>query len=267
MTQVARAGRSGPRPRCPGGRGDVPAARARGAAGGAELRRGPALRARAGAGGPGAAGGARQLHEAVDTRRHTRAAAADRPVREPRRSGWPATSTTPSRSRVSGLAEQAGDDDLRGLLELEMVCSMMLSADTVEEGYERVRAHGSAGRDSLWRIPLAWEVSAADGGPADEVRALLAPVLDAVTPPRGHGLAGQHVGEVHADRQRRLRGGPPALRRPGRAGPAAGMADRAGPRQLRPGDRADPPRDGSTTPARMPRCRSGSSWPTARRRP
>ena len=84
-----------------------------------------------------------------------------------------------------GLAERAGDADLRGQLELEMVCSMMLAADTVEEGYERVRAHRSAERDSLWQIPAAWEASLARGGPADDVRGLLAPVLDAVTPPRG----------------------------------------------------------------------------------
>ena len=83
-----------------------------------------------------------------------------------------------------GLAERAGDADLRGQLELEMVCSMMLAADTVEEGYERVRAHRPADRDSLWRIPLAWE-AAGDGCRADDVRGLLEPVIDAVTPPRG----------------------------------------------------------------------------------
>ena len=136
-----------------------------------------------------------------------------------------------------GLAERAGDADLRGQLELEMVCSMMLAADTVEEGYERVRAHRSADRDSLWRIPLAWEAVGDGCSRGRRPR----------TPGTGHRcrdttagdrLAGQHVGEVHPDRQRRLRRGSSALRQPGRAGPTAGLADRAGPRQLRPGDRA-----------------------------
>ncbi|MGZ4313286.1 MAG: helix-turn-helix transcriptional regulator [Solirubrobacteraceae bacterium] len=83
-----------------------------------------------------------------------------------------------------GLAEQAGDADLREQLELEMVCSMMLAADTVQEGRDRVRAHGPAHRDSLWRIPLAWE-AAAGGCCTDDVRRLLEPAIDAVTPPRG----------------------------------------------------------------------------------
>lgn len=84
-----------------------------------------------------------------------------------------------------GLAEAAGDRVLRGQLELEMVCSMMLSATTVAEGYERVRAHRAAAPDSLWQIPLAWVESVGGGRPPERTRERLARVLEEVTPPRG----------------------------------------------------------------------------------
>ena len=72
---------------------------------------------------------------------------------------------------------------LRGSLELEMVCSMLLTADTVEEGLDLARRHGEFDDDALWRVIAAWALLN-ESRPASEVNHLLLPALEAVTPPR-----------------------------------------------------------------------------------
>jgi AAA ATPase domain len=72
---------------------------------------------------------------------------------------------------------------LRGSLELEMACGMLLIADTVEEGLDLARRHGVFDDDVLWRVIAAWALLN-EGCPASEVNHLLLPALDAVTPPR-----------------------------------------------------------------------------------
>ena len=72
---------------------------------------------------------------------------------------------------------------LRGSLELEMACGMLLAADTVAEGLALARRHGLFDDDVLWRVIAAWGLLN-DSCPAGEVNQLLLPALDAVTPPR-----------------------------------------------------------------------------------
>ena len=72
---------------------------------------------------------------------------------------------------------------LRGSLELEMACGMLLSAETVDEGLDLARMHGQLDDDVLWRVIAAWALLN-DSCPASEVNRLLLPALDAVTPPR-----------------------------------------------------------------------------------
>ena len=72
---------------------------------------------------------------------------------------------------------------LRGSLELEMACSMLLVADSVEEGLDLARAHRDLDDDVLWRVVAAWALLN-QSCPASEVNQLLLPALDAVTPPR-----------------------------------------------------------------------------------
>ena len=71
---------------------------------------------------------------------------------------------------------------LRGSLELEMACGMLLSADTVDEGLELARRH-AVDDDVLWRVIRAWALLN-DSSPARAVNRLLLPALEAVTPPR-----------------------------------------------------------------------------------
>ena len=72
---------------------------------------------------------------------------------------------------------------LRGSLELEMACGMLLTADTVEEGLDLARRHGEFDDDVLWRVIAAWALLN-ESCPASEVNHLLLPALEAVTPPR-----------------------------------------------------------------------------------
>ena len=72
---------------------------------------------------------------------------------------------------------------LRGSLELEMACGMLLAADTVAEGLDLARRHGVLDDDVLWRVIAAWGLLN-DSCPASEVNQLLLPALEAVTPPR-----------------------------------------------------------------------------------
>jgi DNA-binding CsgD family transcriptional regulator len=72
---------------------------------------------------------------------------------------------------------------LRGLLELEMACGMLLAADTVEEGLELARRHDVFDDDVLWRVIASWGLLN-DSCPASEVNQLLLPAVEAVTPPR-----------------------------------------------------------------------------------
>ena len=72
---------------------------------------------------------------------------------------------------------------LRGSLELEMACGMLLAADTVAEGLDLARRHGVLDDDVLWRVIAAWALLN-DSCPASEVNQLLLPALEAVTPPR-----------------------------------------------------------------------------------
>ena len=145
-------------------RRDLPAA-CPGEPPGARARRGPPLRARARAGGSGATRGAAPCARPSRSR-YARAAAADRPVGEPSpRAGRPLRRR--HRDRAQGWPSRATRRTLRGQLELEMVCSMMLAADTVEEGYERVRAHRRPGARQLWRI--LWRGSARRRLPRGEV--------------------------------------------------------------------------------------------------
>ena len=83
-----------------------------------------------------------------------------------------------------GLGQPVGAGaQLRGSLELEMACGMLLSAETVDEGLELARRHGQLDDDVLWRVIAAWALLN-DSCPASEVNRLLRPALDAVTPPR-----------------------------------------------------------------------------------
>src|SRR4029079_5688047 len=67
---------------------------------------------------------------------------------------------------------------LRGSLELEMACGMLLSAATVEEGLHLARMRGQRGDDVLCRVIAAWALLN-DSCPASEVNRLLLPALDA----------------------------------------------------------------------------------------
>jgi DNA-binding CsgD family transcriptional regulator len=83
-----------------------------------------------------------------------------------------------------GLGEpgEAGAE-LRGSLELEMACGMLLVPDTVEEAYDLARRHGRFEDDVLWRV-IAALVQLNRSAAATEVNQLLQPALEAVTPPR-----------------------------------------------------------------------------------
>lgn len=72
----------------------------------------------------------------------------------------------------------------RADLELEMLCAMLLAAETVEESREIVRRRMPLeAQGVLWGVAAAW-ACLSDGGPAGEVNALIGPALAEVTPPR-----------------------------------------------------------------------------------
>ena len=74
--------------------------------------------------------------------------------------------------------------ELRGSLELEMACGMLLTADTVEAALDLARKHAVFNDDDvLWRVITAWALIN-ESRPASEVNHLLLPALEAVTPPR-----------------------------------------------------------------------------------
>ena len=68
--------------------------------------------------------------------------------------------------------------DERERLEAELILNAAIQAGTVGESRERLRpAQERSGRLGLWRVNAAWQC-AADGRPATEVDALLAPALE-----------------------------------------------------------------------------------------
>ena len=74
-------------------------------------------------------------------------------------------------------------DEQRSELELEMVCNMILSAETVDEGTELVRHRTSTDTTGApWEVVDAWLALNA-GAPADRVNALLGPARAEVMPP------------------------------------------------------------------------------------
>jgi DNA-binding CsgD family transcriptional regulator len=83
----------------------------------------------------------------------------------------------------SGDQDQDQDQDQRGELELEMVCNMLLGADTVDEALSLVRRRMSGPPGVLWSVAAAWD-ALNQGGSARRVNALLEPALAEVTPPR-----------------------------------------------------------------------------------
>jgi DNA-binding CsgD family transcriptional regulator len=83
-----------------------------------------------------------------------------------------------------GLRESvAGSRSQRGSLELEMVCNMVMGADTVDEGRDLIERHSLDDTDGLWRVLAAWMLLN-DAAAAPTVAEVLEPAVAAVTPPR-----------------------------------------------------------------------------------
>ena len=146
-------------------------------------------------------------------------------------------------SRPSGVAPE-----LRTRLEAELMVGAWLQAATVAEARERLRRRGAAAA-GMWRIHAAWE-AVYDARPADEPRRLLAAALrDGPATDDGAESLLETIALLGLIAVRRARHRDGALRRARRRRPAAGLARRAGARELPARDgaracRADPRRRG-----------------------